>query len=162
MCLVCFGGLAHADRIALPNIKATIDLPSGWTKFEAKGLEVAYRKGGAVLVLHRVPVPNPDAWRAKTRDAYLAEIERGAIASAGGQRRVARKVGEVNGVPFLDLELARDDKSTLVMRVLVYRTFALAIVIAVPGGGDLPIDRARAIARSFEPPKPDPPPEQKP
>jgi hypothetical protein len=79
-------------------------------------------------------------------------IEKGAIAAVPGQKRIARKVGEVNGVPVLDLELRRADGSAVVMRIVMFRTFALSASVLVPKGATL--DEARAITASVTPPKP--------
>jgi hypothetical protein len=149
--LCVLAGSAHAERVDLPNTKATLDIPDGWTKVPAKGPVVAYKRGGSILAVARAQVPNPEAWKAKTRDAYLAEIERGAIAAVGGQKRLARKAHEVNGVPTLDLEIAREGGSSIVMRVLVFRTYVISTSISVPKGTAL--DQARAITATFAPPK---------
>jgi hypothetical protein len=139
---------AYADRVDLPKTKATLDVPAGWTRHESKSAVVVYKHAGTVLAVARVDTPNPDAWKPKTRDAYLTEIEGGL---SGGARRLARKIHEVNGVPALDLELANKDGTIVVLRVLVFRTYALTVGISVPKGTAL--DQARAIRATFAPPK---------
>jgi hypothetical protein len=151
LALVCvLASAAHADVITLPNSKVTIDLPKTWTAQQAEGV-VLGAKGPAseILAITRAPVPNPDAWRTKKRDAYVDQIERGVSAKVKGYKRVSRKLLEVATVPVLELEAKRDDGATLVFRILLYRTYALALAIEVPKRGS-PKD-ARAIAASFTP-----------
>jgi hypothetical protein len=140
--------------LALPNTKATIDLPdAGWTKIDDKpALVAAYRgPGGALLAITRAQVPNSDAWRSKKRDAYVAEIAKGALAKLPGGKELARKLGDATGVPALDLEVRTKDGATVVLRYLLFRTYALALALEIPRGGD--VAAARAIAKSFSPPK---------
>ncbi|MBA3463013.1 MAG: hypothetical protein H0T46_23860 [Deltaproteobacteria bacterium] len=146
--------LALALLIAFPNTKATLELPDGWKQLERPTLVAAYESpGGALLAVTRTQVPNSDAWRTKKRDTYVAEVARGALASAKGAKETARKLGDANGVPTLDLELRRPDGSIIVLRYLLFRTYALALAIELPKGTD--VSRAHAIARSFAPPKPE-------
>lgn len=140
--------------LALPNTKATIDVPdAGWTKLDDKPALVTAYKGpaGMILAITRAQVPNTDAWRAKTRDAYLAEVAAGALAKLPGAKQLSKKIGDTNGVPVLDLEAKKSDGTTIVLRYLLFRTYALALAIEVPKGGDLAA--ARAIAKSFSPPR---------
>ena len=140
--------------LALPNTKATVDVPeAGWKKLEDKpALVAAYQgPGGMLLAITRAQVPNSDAWRSKTRDAYAAEIAKGALAKLPGAKEQSRKLGDANGVPVLDLEARKADGTTVVLRYLLFRTYALALAIEVPKGGDVSI--ARSIAKSFAPPK---------
>lgn len=140
-----------AILIAIPNTKATLELDGAWTARPAPTIVLAYQApSGALLAVTRAQVPNADAWRSKTRDAYVAEVERGAIASVRGATRLSHRVGEANGVPVLDLELRRADGATLVLRYLLFRTYALALAIEIPRGTDAA--SARAIAASFAPP----------
>ena len=64
-------------------------------------------------------------------------------------RRTARRVSEVGGVPTLELEARRGDGALVVARILLFRTYALALAIEVPAGAS-PRD-ARAIAQGFRP-----------
>jgi hypothetical protein len=140
--------------IALPKTKAVVDVPAGWTQLVEPALVIAYQSpSGITLAVTRAQVPSPDAWRAKTRDDYLGRIARGALEAVPGQTQLARRIGDVNGVPTLDLELQRA-RSTVVVRILVFRTYALALALEVPRGGSLA--EARAITRSFAPPPPGP------
>jgi hypothetical protein len=142
---------ARAEVVAVTRSPATLDVPATWSRLDLPELAAAFRgPDGQVLALTRADVPNPDAWRAKTRDGYLAQIEAGAFAAAPGQRRTARRISEVHGVPALDLELARVDGSTVVLRVLAFRTHAVSVAIVVPAGAAL--GPARAIAASLAPP----------
>ena len=143
---------AAAEVVALPNSKATLELPVEWKPVAATGLVAAYRNGNIVLAITRAQVPNPDAWRSKTRDAYVDEIERGVAARIPGYRRLSRSLGDANGVPALDVEARRKDGATIVIRILLYRTFALALALEVPRTSD--VASARTIAKSFAPPMP--------
>ena len=143
--------LVLALLIAIPNTKATLELDGAWTARPAPTIVLAYQgPNGALLAVTRAQVPNADAWRRKTRDAYLAEVERGAIASLPGATRLSHRLGEANGVPVLDLVLRRADGATLVLRYLLFRTYALTLAIELPKGGSA--TAARAIAASFAPP----------
>jgi hypothetical protein len=144
---------AAADPIALPDTRATLTVDRGWTSLPVSPrLVVAYKgPGGAVLAVTRAQVSNPDAWRAKTREAYLEQVERGIAASIRGYRRIAKRTGDLHDVPFLDVEARRDDGATIVVRMLLFRTYALGLAIEVPKGTDAV--GARAIAQSFGPPK---------
>lgn len=139
--------------LSLPNTKATVDVPGTWTKLDDKPALVAAYKGpaGLVLAITRAQVPNSDAWRSKTRDAYAGEVAKGALARVPGGKELAKKLGETNGVPVLDLELRTKDGATLVLRYLLFRTYALVLAIEVPKGSE--VSTARAIARTFSPPK---------
>jgi len=144
-------GASAAEPVALPDTPATVDLPAAWTRGDAEGVVLGARgPAGELLAITRARIPNPDAWRPKTREAYADQIERGIAARTKGYRRLARKVREVNGVPALDVEARRADGATLVIRVLLFRTYALALAIEVPRR--LTGARARAIATSFAPP----------
>jgi len=142
---------AAAEVLALPNTKATVTLGPEWKLVTAPSLVAAYRtESGLVLAITRARVPNIDAWRAKTRDAYVDEIERGVTAKVPGYKRVSRTLGDANGVPVLDLEAKRSGGATVVIRVLLYRTYALALAIEVPRKGD--VAAARAVTKSFASP----------
>ena len=144
-------GAAHADVVTLPNTKATIDLPKAWSQVTADGVVLGAKGPAAeVLAITRAPVPNPDAWRTKKRDAYIDQIERGVSAKVKGYKRVSRKLLEVATIPVLELEAKRDDGATLVFRIILYRTYALALVIEVPKRASA--KDARAIAATFTPP----------
>jgi hypothetical protein len=147
------GSIARADdTIALPRTKALLQLPTGWKQLDATSLVAAYRSpSGLVLAITRAQVPNFDAWRDQTRVAYADQIERGAIGAAPGQRKLARKLRDAGGVPALDLELRRADGTTLVLRMLLFRSYTLALAIEVPRGTTL--DEARGITAKFAPPK---------
>lgn len=151
-----FFGLGHADPVELPNTKTTLDVPTTWKKLAAPALVAAWQgPDGMVLAVARAQVPAVEARNAKTRDAFFDKLERGAIAAVPGQKKLARKIADIHGVPVLDLELSRSDGSRVVMRVLLYRTFALSATVAVPKG--LSLDTARGITTTLLPPKPDPP-----
>jgi hypothetical protein len=139
---------AAAEVIALPHTKATVTLAAEWKPILAPALVAAYRTdGGLVLAITRAQVPNPDAWRAKTRVAYADEIERGVTSRIRGYKRLVRELGEVQGIPALDLEARRADGVTIVLRVLLFRTYALTVAIECPRTAD--VAAARVITRSF-------------
>lgn len=146
---------AHADTVyELPKTKATIELPERWTKVDEPALVAAYKHpSGALLAVTRADVPNPDAWKddAKVNQAYATAIERGVARQTPGYKRVKSKLGKANGVPSLDLEATRDGGATMVLRVLMFRTYALTLAIEVPAKGDIAV--ARSIASKFSPPK---------
>ena len=150
--LVMLASVARADQvITLPRTKATLRLPAAFTRVERPRVVAGFRDPHGVLVaVTRAGVPNPEAWRAKTRDAYLEQIERGVLASIGGGKRLARSTAPVAGIPTLDLEVRRDDGATIVIRILVFRTYALGLAIELPRKASL--DEARAIAKAFAPP----------
>lgn len=145
---------ARADELRLPDTRAVVDVPAGWAAIDgaaARGLVAGYRgPRGAVLAITRAPVPNGDAYRSAEREGYADRIERGIAARVKGYKRVARKLAERRGTPALDLEARREGGGTLVVRVLMFWTYALALAIEVPPGGDTAV--ARAIAASFAPP----------
>jgi hypothetical protein len=143
---------ARAEVVDLPNTKATLTLGDAWQVVRATGVVAAYKTdAGAVLAVTRADVPNPKAWASETKQAYADEVEKGIKASIPGYKRVTKKVIEANGVPALDVEAKRDGGATVVVRVLLFRTYALSVAIEVPKGGDLA--SARAIAKAFAAPK---------
>lgn len=154
--LALLAPVAHADVVKLPGTRAVLDVPGGWTPVDGtagRGLVAGYRgERGIVLAVTRAPVPNPDAYRASARDAYADQIERGIAARVAGYRRVSRRLAEQHGTPALDLEARRADGATVVVRVLLFWTYALALAIEVPAGADAKV--ARDVAASFAPPKP--------
>ena len=139
---------ADADDVKLPRTVAVLHVPPTWHKVDAPSLVAAYRTdAGLVLAVTRAQTTNWPAWTPKTRDAYLTQIERGALKNL---KRTARKVSEASGVPALDLEARRDDGTTLILRILVFRTYAIAAAVDVPRGGSLA--DARAVTTTFAPP----------
>lgn len=156
---------ARADVVKLPKTRAVLDVPGGWTPIEGateRGLVAGYRgERGMILAVTRAPVPNERAYRKDVRDSYVDEIERGIAASVQGYRRVARRFATHDGTATLDLEGKRADGATIVVRVLLFWTYALSLAIEVPPGADAKI--ARDIAAKFAPPgKPAAPPAQRP
>lgn len=152
---LAFGGVARADTvIELPKTSAQLTLPDGWTrtpKPPAGTVEVAKHTAGHVLVVMRADVPNPDAWVSDKKQAYADKVERGIKAKVAGYKRLAKKLGEANGIPALDVEAKRDDGAIIVVRVLLYRTYALTLSVEVPPKADVEV--ARAVVKSFAPPK---------
>jgi hypothetical protein len=142
--------VAVADHVTLPHTKATLELGAEWHAVTATGVVAAYKTdAGALLAITRAQAPNTDAWRSRTRDAYIDQIERGIKERIAGYRRLSRKLLEVHEVPALDLVATRDGGATVVFRVLLFRSYALALAIEVPAGGD--VSAARAAAAGFSP-----------
>jgi hypothetical protein len=138
--------------VEFPKTKARLELPDGWQPFAAPGTVTAYKDaGGSVLAVTRADVPNPDAWKSETKQAYADEIETGIKSRMPGYKRAAKKLTAVNGVPALDLEARREGGANVIVRVLLFRTYALVLALEVPKGGDL--KAARGIAAAFLPPK---------
>lgn len=156
------GSLRAETILALPNSKATLTLGDGWNrvKHTYKGIvEIFKHEGGSILVVTRADVPNPDAWIAEKKQAYVDKVEAGIKVGVPGYKRLAKKIVDANGVPALDLETKRDGGSTVVIRVLLFRTYSVSAGIEVPKGGDLTM--ARAVLKTLAPPK-DPPKESQP
>lgn len=143
---------AYADTVIdLPKTKARLELPDTWKATPIPGLLAVYKDDrGAVLAVTRADVPNPNAWKSETKKAYADKVERGLAKSIPGYKRVAKKLGTAIGIPALDVEARRRDGATVVVRVLLFRTYALSLAIEVGKGGD--VAAARAIARAFAPP----------
>lgn len=146
---------AAADTlIDLPKTTAQLTLPDGWTrapKPPAGTVEVAKQPAGHVLVVMRAEVPNPDAWVSDKKQAYADKVERGIKSKIAGYKRLAKKLGDANGIPALDVEAKREDGAIIVVRVLLYRTYALSVAVEVPAKADLEV--ARAVVKAFGPPK---------
>lgn len=139
---------AIAAPVALPDTRAVLDVPAGWTPHPAHptpGVVAGYRTPRALLAVTRAAVPNPDAWRAATREAYAAAI----VAGLPDLRDVRSKLTAAAGdhPPVLDAEGVRGDGSRVIVRILLFRTYALALALEVAPGG--PLRAARAIAASF-------------
>jgi hypothetical protein len=151
--LAVIAGTAYGGTLVeLPKTKAVLDLPDGWQTFAAQGTVAAYKDArGSVLAVTRADVPNPDAWKSETKQAYADEVEVGIRSRIPGYKRTAKKLTTANGIPALDLEARREGGATVVVRVLLFRTYALSLAIEVPKGGDL--KAARIIASAFMPPK---------
>lgn len=143
---------ARAEVVELPKTTATLTIGDEWKAIRATGVVVAYRSdAGGLLAVTRAEVPNPDAWRSEKKQAYADEVERGVKSAIPGYKRVSKKLLDANGIPALDVEAKREGGAIVVVRVLLFRTYALSLAIEVPKGGD--VRAARAIARAFMPPK---------
>jgi hypothetical protein len=146
---------ADADTLyELRKTKATLELGDSWQKTAVPGVVASFNHAaGSVLAVTRADVPNADAWRdeAKVKQAYADTLERGIRARIPGFKRVRKKLGNANGVPALDIEATRDTGATVIVRLLLFRTYALSLAIEVPPRGD--IASARVIASKFVAPK---------
>lgn len=147
---------ARAETVVeLAKTPTKLALDDAWKRVPAKDVLAAYRHdAGLVLAVTRADLPNPDAWVDGKKQAYADQIERGIKATVPGYQKVAKQLVDATGVPALDVEARRSDGATVVVRVLLFRTYALSLAIEVPKGGDVAI--ARALARSFAPPQPPP------
>ena len=165
--LALLAGVAHGETVVeLPKTKTTLVLDDAWKRVTTKEVVAAFKHdAGLVLAVTRADVPNPDAWVSEKKQAYADQVEKGIKAKLPGYKRVAKKLVDANGIPALDVEAKREGGAIVVVRVLLFRTYALSIAIEVPKGGDVAL--ARTIAKSFMPPKEpdpakDPPPAKKP
>jgi hypothetical protein len=144
--------IASAEPVAIPSSKALFDVPKTWTRQPDDPAVVGrWTRGTSVLAITRAQVPNLGAWIKASRETYVAEVERGALGAVAGTKKLARAFADINGVPTLDLELRRPDGTQLVIRYLLFRSYALAVTIEVAKGGSL--DEARAIAKKLTAPR---------
>jgi len=152
LAFVALVSLASADTlIELPKTKARLELPDSWKATPTPGLVAVYKDDkGAVLAVTRADVPNPDAWKSETKQAYAEKVERGLRKGIAGYKRTSQKLSTAGGVPALDVEATRTGGATVIIRVLLFRTYAISLAIEVPKGGDLA--GARAIPKGVPPP----------
>jgi hypothetical protein len=150
-------GAARAETlIEIPKSKATLTLDDNWQRIaparnDKGALEVYKHSAGHVLALTRADLPNPDAWVQDKKQAYADQVEKGIKSKVPGYKRLAKKLADANGVPALDIEAKRQDGAIVVVRVLLFRTYALSLAIEVPKAGDVAI--ARTAVKTFTPPK---------
>ena len=117
--------------------KAQLEVPDAWQKVTIDGVAVAYRQDKRVtLAITRNEAPNPDAWSTekKTREAYADAIERGLARAIPGYKRTRRTLATAGRVPALDLEATRDGGATVIVRVVMFRSYALTLAMAAPHG----------------------------
>lgn len=140
---------ADVDVIDLPDTLAQLSLDTrAWRATPRPGLVAGFTtERNERLAVTRAQIPNIDAWRAKTRDAYVAQIVAGLVAL--GYKPSTKKLTTIEGVPVLDLE-ATHARGPLVMRVILFRTYALSLAIEVPTRSAR--GAARTIAKTFVPP----------
>jgi hypothetical protein len=147
-------GIAHAETIVeLPDTPTQLVLDDAWHQIETKGAQpvAAYRhEAGLVLAVTRADTPNADAWIGARKQAYADAVERGIRDALPGYKRLSKRLVDAAGIPVLDVEARRAGGATVVLRVLLYRTYALSLAIEVPAGGDVGI--ARRLALEFAPP----------
>jgi hypothetical protein len=150
---------AQAEDVELPKTLAHLQLPDGWKATRAQGLVAAYKRDdGALLAVTRADVPNSDAWSKKKaeRDAYADQVAAGVKTAMTGTKKLTKKLGEMNNVPALDCEGTKDGAPVLV-RVLLFRTYALSLAIELPKSADTKAMKdARDILAKFGPTKPVP------
>lgn len=151
----------------LPETPAQLELEAAWrTDPEGTGAELPpealgparmvallrRQDGGRALALAimRFDAPNPAAWRASTRAAYVAEVEAAVVkacaarADARGARVRKRAILELSGVPALDLELLDERGARRWFRFVFFRTYAIVATIELDAGGT---SAQRATAR---------------
>jgi len=159
LALVLVASAAEAETVVeLPKTKTTLVLDDAWKRITAKEVTAAKdlvaafkHDAGLVLAVTRAELANPDAWVAEKKQAYADQVEKGIKATVPGYKRVAKKLVDANGVPALDVEAKREGGAVVIVRVLLFRTYALALAVEVPKGGDVAF--ARMIAKAFAPPK---------
>lgn len=155
LALMALCAMTQADTVfELPKTHARLELPDQWQKVESAAVVAMFKHpAGAVLAVTRADVGNPDAWKddAKVKQAYADAIERGIRGRIPGYKRRQRKLGDEHGIPALDLEATRDSGATVIVRVLLFRTYSMSLAIEVPAKGDIAI--ARSIATKFTPQK---------
>jgi len=136
-----------------------VEIPAGWTELSTADRPPEVLRGwidersGRLVVVSRVSGPS--------EDPPLRVVEAGIKDKAHGYRRLsARKRGLGPGrkakVPGWDLwfRLERDGKPvTMGARFLFYKSYALSILVDVPGRRG-PSAEARRIVESFLPPPP--------
>jgi hypothetical protein len=108
---------------------------------------------GAVLAITRVDYPNADAWRGKAR--FFEDVEAGLREATRSYRRLDRQRHKLGRVPAMDLTFRHergDDDEVVLTRFLFFRTYSLALTIAVPR--DAYDDRRRQLSRLVESFKP--------
>ena len=124
---------AEASRpLDLADTPAELTITAGWTLEPAAGpvgdVLAALRGPGALrATVVRLATPNPRAWNASKRDAYVAEVVAGFAASASGRIAAQRTTSPV---PTIDIDLVRaTPRQAVRARVLLFRTYTLVLVI---------------------------------
>ncbi len=149
--LALASGAANADTsVALPDTPTQLVLDDSWHAIVTKGPQpvAAYRRAdGLALAVTRADAPNPDAWIRARKQAYADAVEHGIRDAVPGYKLVSKQLVDAAGIPALDVEALREGGATIVVRVLLYRTYALSLAIEVPGGGDVAL--ARSLATQF-------------
>jgi hypothetical protein len=157
LALVLLVQTAHAQDVELPKTLAHLTLPDDWTAVRTQGVVAAFKRpDGAVLAVTRAEVPNPDAWLKEKpkREAYADQVAAGVKASLTGTKKFTKKLTEMNNVPALDCEGTKDG-APVVLRVLMFRTYALSLAIELPKGADAKaIKDAKDVLAKFGPLKP--------
>jgi len=97
-----------------------------------------------------------DAWRERTREAWVEQVEAGIRDSVEGYRRQMRKVHEVREVPALDIAFrhrTKDGYERVVMRFLFFRTHVVTAAAAAPEARwSQARGAAQAVISGFGPP----------
>lgn len=138
--LVALGLAALTATAAAEPIKvgpAALALDPAWTggaPATTGSPLVVRRHGAALLTVTRAAAPNTDAWRARTRERYLDEVEAGLVAGAVKLRARRTRLG-ADGVPVLDVTLRRAGPvgaEVVAVRMLLFRTVTIAAAAAAP------------------------------
>jgi hypothetical protein len=117
LALIGAPGVAHAEVIDLPDTRAELTLDTRtWhttpttSPGATSGLVYGAHTERERLAVTRAQIPNIDAWRAKTRDAYVEQIEKGLVAA--GYKVSSKKLSTIEGVPVLDLEATPEKRTS--------------------------------------------------
>ena len=136
--LIIVGAAAPAAggeaTIPVPDQPAQLTVDAAWVSGVPRPVPdgpsiVLHHPGGALLAVTVAIAPNTDAWRERTRPAYVAEIVDG-FATMAGVTVVGHETSKVGGVPCLDLSLARatvDGTRLVAVRLLLFRTRTIAL-----------------------------------
>jgi hypothetical protein len=136
--LIIVGAAAPAHggdaTIPVPDQPAQLTVDAAWVSGVPRPVPdgpsiVLHHPGGALLAVTVAIAPNTDAWRLRTRPAYVAEIVEGFEAMAG-VTVVDHATTTVGGVPCLDLSLRRtggDGPRLVAVRLLLFRTRTIAL-----------------------------------
>lgn len=133
---------ARADTSIDKKHRYRISLGTGWRPKTVAGSSLApligyeHKPSRALLAISRINYPNLDAWRKKTREAYLDQVVEGVEASVKEFRRMARRSLMLGEVPALDLVFQHQTVSgreVVLMRFLFFRRYVLALAVTVPG-----------------------------
>lgn len=131
--LVLLTSVARADTITVDA--ASFKAPSEWTeakKPDAKDGPALVMKtdDGGLLAVTVAPSTNTQAYRRRSKQAYLDDVVAG-FATHAGVKVTSSKIGKQGSVPSVDVWLKRG-KQEIAVRVLLFRNRTIGV--AVSGG----------------------------
>lgn len=88
--------------------------------------------GGSKVVFFRRDGLTFRAWRKKQREDFFDKVEAGVASLRDGYRRISRKSGRIDSIPYLDLAFAyRGDKRRRRgrLRILFFRRYAMLLSV---------------------------------